>query len=67
LGISGNLEKQKVVKEVQILAELKKIKVNFGTEIPSEEDRKELVERKEIYLILDQKDKLGNFCPELVF
>ncbi|MCE8167917.1 MAG: hypothetical protein I3275_04820, partial [Candidatus Moeniiplasma glomeromycotorum] len=60
LGISEisteNKEKKQVIKEIQRLAELKGVKVNFG-------------EKKdgEIFLQLDQKDKQGNFCPNLVF
>ncbi|MCE8169272.1 MAG: hypothetical protein I3273_04075 [Candidatus Moeniiplasma glomeromycotorum] len=60
LGISEisaeNKEKKQVIKEIQRLAELKGIKVNFS-------------EKKdgEIFLNLDQKDKQGNFCPNLVF
>jgi hypothetical protein len=56
LGISADLEKKRVVKEVQKLADLKGIEVTF----------KEKEEGK-IYLNLDQKDKAGNFCPNLIF
>lgn len=57
LGIEEDLEKQKVVKEVNKLGELKGSKVNFGTE----------VKEGEISLNWDKKDKHGNFCPSLVF
>src|SRR6185369_5282467 len=57
LGIINDLEKKKVVQEVQRLAKLKGIKVNFGSE------KKD----GEISLNLDQKDKAGNFSPRLIF
>jgi hypothetical protein len=56
LGIVENIEQKKVVKEVNKLGELKGVKVNF----------KEKTEDS-IFLSLEQKDKQGNFCPELVF
>ena len=56
LGISEDLEKKKVVQEVQRLAELKEVKVNFKEK-----------EEGSIFISLDQKDKQGNFCPSLVF
>ena len=56
LGIGEDREKQKVVSEIKKLADLKGVKIDF----------KEATEGS-IFLLLDQKDKEGNFCPSLVF
>jgi hypothetical protein len=59
LGISEDISKKKVVKEVQRLAQIKAVQVQFGE--PSE------TQEGVIFLNLDQKDKAGNFCSSLVF
>ncbi|KLL02122.1 MAG: hypothetical protein MRERC_4c078 [Mycoplasmataceae bacterium RC_NB112A] len=56
LGIEADLEKKKVVKEVQRLAQEKGIKVNFKGK-----------EEGKIFVNLNQQDKQNNFCPSLVF
>jgi hypothetical protein len=58
LGISNEGAKKKVVQEVQRLADLKAVKINFGEAKEGSEG---------IFLNLEQKDKSGNFCPSLVF
>jgi len=64
LGISEDTNQKKVVQEVKRLAELKGVQVHF-------EEKKEGTESTEtnqtIYLLLDKKDKVGNFSPSLVF
>ncbi|KLL04610.1 MAG: hypothetical protein MRERV_16c015 [Mycoplasmataceae bacterium RV_VA103A] len=59
LGIGGDIIKKKVVREVQRLAKIKGVEVQFGE--PSE------TQEGVIFIQLDQKDKAGNFCPQLVF
>lgn len=83
LGISADLAKKKVAKEVQRLTELfssqnnQKISVIFATEkVPREKlgDKEGItvipeneVDGYNIYLQLERKDKDGNFCPSLIF
>ena len=69
-----NNAKRKLVKEVNRLAEIKGVKVNFATtKAPQEKlgDKNSLTEKTDsetnIYLNLEQKDKKGNFCPDLIF
>ncbi|CAJ0922214.1 3037_t:CDS:2 [Entrophospora sp. SA101] len=78
LGIAEDTNQQKLVQEVQRLAELfatensQKIKVHFATEKTPQEQLKGqngTTEKKDeefhIYLNLERKDKQGNFCPNL--
>ncbi|CFW92969.1 protein of unknown function [endosymbiont DhMRE of Dentiscutata heterogama] len=59
LGIAGDIIKKKVVREVQRLAKIKSVEIKFGE--PSE------AQEGVIFIQLDQKDKSGNFCPNLIF
>jgi len=69
LGIADlsteNNKKRKTVKEVHRLAELKSIPVHFGQESAEAEPKEG--SQGDIFLLLDKKDKTGNFSPQLIF
>ncbi|MEG7978941.1 MAG: hypothetical protein NY202_03400 [Mollicutes bacterium UO1] len=64
LGISEEPQK-KVVQEVKRLGELKGVQVHFGQESAEAEPKEG--SQGDIFLLLNKKDKAGNFCPSLVF
>lgn len=61
LEIAGDIVKKKVVKEVKRLAKIKGAEVRFRENPENDENS------SGIFLDLDQKDKQGNFNPNLIF